>query len=198
MQTPEFDFRGFYFGCLDQNTAVAICGLGEKGRSGDAVALSKYLNDVRTPVVKSTMISLMRLAGKHYSNAIMEMLNDGRAGIVKTARNLITQMSLPDFEKVKEIFSVTAYKHTKLKCLDILFAASKWTGIIYMLEAVSDDDEDIREKALCAINRWLFCFNRSCALPSNKQIEKIRNIIHELERKLPENTQKELLFVLPS
>jgi len=197
-QTPEFDFRSFYLDSLDRNTAAAIYGLGENGQSGDAVALSKYLDDVRTSVVKSTMVSLIKLDGKNYNYTITEMLNDARAGVVKTARDLVLKMSLPDYEKVKEIFSVTAYKHTKLKCLDVLFAASKWSSMIYMLEAVSDDDEDIKNKSIVAINRWLFRYNRSFALPSGKQTEKIRRIIQKLNRQLSSKIQEELLFILPS
>ena len=197
-QAPGFDFRGFYFENLERDTAAAICGLGEKGQPDDAFVLLKYLDDVRIFVVKSTMVSLMRMDDEKYSHRITEMLNDARAGVVKTARNLIMKTGLPDYEKVKEILTVTAYKHSKLKCLDILFAAPKWPGIIYMLEAVSDEDEDIKEKSLAAIDRWLFRFNRSFALPDDMQTEKIKIIIHELNAKLPPNIQKELLFALPS
>ena len=126
------------------------------------------------------------------------MLNDARAGVVKTARNLIMKTSLPDYDKVREIFVTTTYKHTKLKCLDILFSASKWSSIIYMLEAVSYDDEQIREKSLTAINRWLFGFNRSFALPNEKQIDVIRKLMYKSKEKLPSDIQKELLFALPN
>jgi len=81
--------------------------------------------------------------------------------------------------------------------LDILFSASKWPGIIYMLEAAFSDDEQIKEKAFKAINRWLFRFNCSFVLPSEKQTETIRKNIYELNEKLSPNMQRELLFVLP-
>ena len=197
-KTPEFDFRGFYFDNLDQCTAAAILGISEKGQSYDAVILSKYLGDDRISIVKSTMVSLMKLDGENYSNTTTEMLNDARAGVVKTARNLIMKASSPDYDKVKGIFMTTAYKHTKLKCLDILFSASKWLSIIYMLEAVSYDDEQIVEKSLTAINRWLFGFNRSFALPHEQQSEVIKELIYGLSEKLPSDIQKELLFALPN
>jgi hypothetical protein len=196
-QMPEFDFRNFYFDSLDKCTAAAILGIGEKGQVGDSVIISKYLNDVRISIVKSTMVSLMRLDSDKYNHIITEMLNDARAGVVKIARNLVMKTSLPDYEKVKIIFTTTTYKHTKFKCLDILFAAPKWLSIIYMLEAVLCDDEQIREKSFVAINRWLFGFNRSFALPSEKQAETMRKIIDESKEILPTNIQKELLFALP-
>ena len=196
-QTPAFDFRSFYLSKLDQNTAVAICGLGEKGQVSDAIVISKYLEDARISVVKPTMISLMRLDSENYGHTITKMLNDPRAGIVKTARNLIIKANLTCYEIVKEIFTVTTYKHTKLKSLDILFAAPKWPSIIYMLEALSDDDEEIKEKSLVAIKRWLLVFNRSYSLPCKKQTAEIRDLIRSLNKILPTDIQKELLFVLP-
>ena len=67
-----------------------------------------------------------------------------------------------------------------------------------MLEAVSDDDEHIKEKSYTAINRWLSSFNRYFALPSGKQTGVIKELIYELNEKLPSNIQKELLFTLPN
>ena len=140
----------------------------------------------------------MKLDGENYSNTITEMLNDARAGVVKTVQNLIMKTSLPDYDKVREIFVTTEYKHSKLKCLDILFSASKWSSIIYMLEAVSYDDEQIREKSLTAINRWLFGFNRSFALPNEKQTDTIKKLIDSVRETLPLKIQEKILFSLPS
>ena len=64
-------------------------------------------------------------------------------------------------------------------------------------------DEQIRqttsmEKSLTAINRWLFGFNRSFALPHEQQSEVIKELIYGLSEKLPSDIQKELLFALPN
>ena len=67
-----------------------------------------------------------------------------------------------------------------------------------MLEAVSHDDEQVKEKSFTAINRWLFSFNRSFALPNGKQTDMIKKLICELNEKLSSNIQKELLFSLPN
>jgi hypothetical protein len=138
----------------------------------------------------------MRLDGEKYKSKITEMLDDARAGIVKTARDLVMKTGLPDFEKVKEIFTDTAYMNTKLKCLDILFTAPKWPGIIYMLEAASYDDRQIREKSVDAIDRWLFRFNRSFVLPTPNQAEYIKELIRARGKVLSPKKEKELLFLL--
>lgn len=196
-QTPDYDFRSFYLNNLDQYPTAAIGGLGEKGLPSDTVKIVKYLSDTRISIVKSAMASLMRLDYEEYRPVITEMLNDSRAGIVKTARNLIMKTDSPDYVKIIEIFNITAYEHTKLRCMDILFSASKWSGIIYMLEVLLVGEKQIKEKSLTAINRWLFNFNRSFTLPSAKQIADIRKLINLLREPLPSKVEKELLFVLP-
>lgn len=193
-QMQDFDFRGFYLGNVNENTATSICGLGEKGKASDAAIISKYLDDVRISVVKSTMVSLMKLDSKKYEHIILPMLADSRVGIVKTARTLLKKATGLDYAKVKEIYSLTLYKNTKLKCLDILFSAPKWSSIIYMLDAFSDEDENIRTKSLVEINRWLLNFNRSFTLPSDRQREEIKMIIYKLNGKLPSKIQEELWF----
>jgi hypothetical protein len=195
-QTPDYNFRSFYINNLERHPAAAIWGLGEKGLPNDTVKISDYLNDARAEVIKATIISLMRLDNEKYSPTITEMLDDCRAGVVKTARNLILKNGQPDYERVKEIFSETKFINTKLKCMDILFAAPKWPRLIYMLETMHESEEAIREKALDAIKCWLFRFNRSYTLPSEIQVNIIRQLIHELNEVLLPDIQKELLFTL--
>ena len=67
-----------------------------------------------------------------------------------------------------------------------------------MLEAISDSDKEISDKSLDAVKQWLFKFNRSFIMPSDKQTEKIRKTIHKLGGMLPADIQKELLLTLPS
>ena len=198
---PQFDFRGFYLDNLGENTAAAVCGLGEKGHALDAVVLNEYLSDTRVLVVKSAMVSLIKLDEDNSIHAITEKLDNSRAGITKTAGKLVMKTSLPNYGRVREILIATSYKHTKLKCLDILFSAPKWSSILFMLETLSSNDEYIREKSLTAIAGWLFRFNRSFSSPSEEQVVRIKQMIQKLNEEsppiLPLSVQKELLFTLP-
>ena len=200
-QEPQFDFHGFYLDNLDKNTAAAISGLGEKGHALDAVVLNEYLSDARVSVVKSTMVTLVKLDEDNSIHVITEKLDDSRAGITKTAGKLVMKAKLPNYERVREIFFATTYKHTKLKCLDILFSAPKWSGILFMLETLSSNDEHIREKSFTAITGWLFRFNRSFSSPSEEQVVRIKQMIQKHNEEsppiLPLSVQKELLFTLP-
>jgi hypothetical protein len=142
------------------------------------------------------MVSLMRLDAEKYRHAIMEMLGDARAGIAKTAGVLMMKTGILDYERVMEIFCDAVCKHTKLRCMDILFAAPKWQSIVDMLKSVSNDEEYIRGKALVAINRWLRRFNHSYVLPSEKQSAEIRALICLANGILSPDIEKELYLVL--
>lgn len=196
-QQPDYNLREFYINNLSYISAPAICGLSEKGLQSDAVQIEPYLNNTRNDVVKSAMTSLMHLDNKRYNPVITEMLNDNRPGIVKIARDLVLKSGHPDYRRIRKIFDETKHKHIKLKCIDVLFTAPKWSSIIYILEAMLDIEEHIRKKALYATTRWLFNFNRSFAVPSSTQVDRIRCLLHCLNDVLPHNIRKELLFVLP-
>ena len=194
---PNYRFREFYLNSLNLFPMAAIYGLGEKGLQSDVSKIDPYLDDSRIGVVKSAMVSLMRLNGEKYNPVVTEMLNDDRPGVAKVASNLVLKSGSPDYGRIREIYSEAKYKHTKQKCMDVLFTASKWPRLIYMLEAMQDNEEQIKKKALDAIIRWLFSFNRSFSLPSNTQVDRIRKLVDGLNGVLSDKIQRELLFVLP-
>ena len=196
--SPQFDFRKFYLSNLKQYTAVAISGLGENGILSDTAHIKNYLKDTQISVVKSAMVALMRLGSEYYCANIIELLDDSRVGVVKTACNLSIKMPLLNYERIKAIFYNTKFEHTRLKCADILFSAPKWVRLVYMLEMMTTKDKSIREKSLDAISCWLDSFNRSYALlPNEKQKNEIKNLIHKIKGILPTDIEKHLLFVLP-
>ena len=150
-QAPDFDFHSFYLNNIKQFPVSAICGLGEKGPPSDTDIIEDYLGDARIDVVRAAMVALMRLDGAKYSPVLVEMLNDGRAGIVKSAQKLIQKNDRPNYDRVKEIFEKAKFLHSRLKCMDILFTAPKWQRLIYMLEMLFIDEEQIKEKAIKAM-----------------------------------------------
>jgi len=196
-QAPDFDFHSFYLNNIKQFPVSAICGLGEKGPPSDTDIIEDYLGDARIDVVRAAMVALMRLDGAKYSPVLVEMLNDGRAGIVKSAQKLIQKNDQPNYDRVKEIFEKAKFLHSRLKCMDILFTAPKWQRLIYMLEMLFIDEEQIKEKAIKAIKNWRLKYNRSYAVPSESQVDYIRKLLDGLNGVLPPDAKKELLFLIP-
>ena len=193
---PDFDYRTYYKSHMTYCTAPSIYGLGETGTADDSAEIENYLKSDVVSVVRAAMTTLMRLDGERYAATITEFLTDDRAGLVKTARNLIIKTSLPDYARVTEIFRNTPYENTKQKCFSILLTASKWQRLIYILDVMESGVGDMANKVENAMNRWIGSYIRSYAVASSAQIEKIDESIKRLNSKLSERTQKQLLFLL--
>jgi hypothetical protein len=191
--SPEFDLRTFYAEHMERDAVAAILGLGETGRISDAGKMEGYLRDPGNAVVRAAMVSLMRLDNEKYKHEITEMLADPKIGVIKTAQALTLKYGGVNFDRVCEIFHNTPFEYTKIKCAAILFSASKWQRLIYMLEALSDG---IEELAMRAIRRWLTEFNRSYVLASARQKESMLKSVRHNKDKLPPALERELLFVL--
>lgn len=192
----SFKFSSFYIKALDNSTVAAIAGLGETGHITDAHHIERYLRDNRIAVVRAALVSLMRLDSGKYKAVILEMLDDKRIGVVKTAQQLILKYQVQDYDLIKKIFVDTPYEYTKIKCAVILFSASKWNSLMFMLEAISCDSENVRCLAHQAIEKWIFTFNRSYVQVSLQQKESIKQLIQNLQDLLSDSTKRELLFTL--
>lgn len=191
-----FNFQAFYLEKIEQFGVPAILGLGETGQADDCRFILKYLDDNRISIVRATLISLMRLNNEKYGKLITEKFSDGRIGVIKTAQKLFIKYDLADFSRVFEIFKETPYEYTKIKCMAILFNASKWERLIYMLEALVAEDDSIKQLELQSIQTWLFSFNRSFAQVKEQQKSKIQMLIEARKDKLSLKTIRELLFLL--
>ncbi len=192
----SFEFPSFYIKALENNTVAAIAGLGETGHTIDAQHIESYISDSRIAVVRAALVSLMRLDSDKYKAIILEMLKDKRIGVVKTAQQLILKYQIQDYDFIKKVFVDTPYEYTKIKCAAILFSASKWNSLIFMLEALSCDSEIVRRFAYQTIEKWIFTFNRSYVQVSLQQKESIKLLIQNLNDLLSDSTKRELLFVL--
>ena len=198
VQEYELNFKIslFYLEHIENDTAAAILGLGETGQKTDADIAGKYLNDPRIAVVRATMSSLMRLDSKKFLPRIIEMLSDSRIGVVKTAQHLIMKYGVADYTRIQEIFFSTEYNHVKIKCANILFSAPKWQSLIYMLEALACEMEDVRKLTIQAVNDWLIKFNKSFAKATSQQKETAHNLIYSHGEHLSAPIKRELQFML--
>ncbi len=194
--TTDFNFRKIYHENIEGNGTSAILGLGETGQSEDAEFIEHYLNDSRISIIRATLISLMRLNSEKYENLIAEKLTDSRIGVIKTAQKLFIKYNIADYHRVFEIFIGSSYEYTKTKCLAILLNASKWERLIYMLEALSAEEDSVKRLALQSIKSWLFSFNRSYVQLNEQQKSKIQTLIENHKDILSATLLRELVFLL--
>lgn len=196
MDDSNIDFCTFYIEALEGNTATAISGLGEVGDITNAQEVEQYIEDSRIAVVCATMITLMKLNAEKYKKTVLHLMEDRRCGVVATAKQLILKYDIQDYELIQTIFWRTPYETTQIKCAVILFAASKWNRLIYMLEVLSCDNERVKSLAHQAITRWLIEFNRFHAQVNIQQKNMIYKWIAILEEELSDSMRKEIVFVL--
>ncbi len=192
----DFNFRKIYLENIEPFGVPAILGLGETGQADDTEIIENYLNDKRAAIVRAALISLMKLKSEKYKMLITEKLMDSRIGVVKTAQRLFIKYNVADYNKVFEIFKETSYEYTQIKCTAILFKASKWERLIYMLEALSSTEESVVKLSLQFIQSWIFGFNRSYIQASSQQKDEIQMLIEIQKEKLSSNLARELLFLL--
>ena len=194
--TSGFNAETFYSEQLENHTAAAILGLGETGSKQTAKMIEGYLGDSRTAVVRAAMITLMRLDSGEYGGEIIERLGDETGNIVKLARKLTLQYGTTAYHKVLEIFHTTRSEHGKINCTVVLFTASKWPRLIYMLEALSCDTESVQTLARKSVRVWLCSFNRSFEEATEPQKEAIRRRLNACGNRLPKSVQDQVLFCL--
>lgn len=193
---PDFNYQEFYRDHLEDCTFSAISGLGEIGKIEEADLLKRYLSASQSSIVRAAMTSVMRLDNEKYAPIITEFLADDRAGIVKTARNLIIKIVSPNYERVMEIYHSSPYENTKKKCFSILLNAAKWQKLIFILGVLETRSEDITESAKVALRQWVERFNRSYATASKVQIEEISEKVGRLNGKIPSELHRRLVFFL--
>ena len=191
---PEFDVSAFYLNHIESDAAVAILGLGEVGAKEKAAVIEKYLCDVRPAVVRAAMVSLMKLESERYSAAVTEMLGDTRSGVRKTARTLVVKCATANFERIREILHESPVEGVKVSCAAVLYTASKWQRLIYMLELLPYEMKSVRNLALTGINRWVFNFNKSFETANARQKEALLKLINAHKEQLGGPVAKNLLF----
>ena len=195
--TESFDPVAFYKEHLDSgDRAAAILGIGETGSKAEGQEIVRYLSGFGTAVERAAMTALMRLDYANYSDYIVERFGNETESIVKLARKLTLQYGTTAYQRILEIFHTTLSECGKNNCAIVLFTASKWQRLIYMLEVLSCDMDPVRKLAEYAIRKWLYTYNRSFVAATLQQKEEIRRMINACGDILPEPLGRTVLFCL--
>jgi len=193
--SPNIDIHKFYIQHLNQYPQSVILGLSEIGSVVDCSIIEPYLHHNSISIVRAAMISLMRLNTQGYGNIIIEMLLNEQAGIVKTAKLLIIKYNVQDFPRILEIYRNTNVEYTQSKCAALLFTASKWQRLIYMLLVLQSESENVRQLAIESIYKWIITFNKSFLQATEEQKKTIFELVKECEDNLEKEIINQLLFL---
>jgi hypothetical protein len=124
------------------------------------------------------------------------MLTSPYPGVVKTAKLLITKYGIQDFDRIYEIYQTTKIENTKLKCAMLLYTASKWQRLIFMLCTLQSEEESLTEQSISAIRGWIGSFNRSYRQRTEKERQEISRLVNAQETLLGVEITNQLLFSL--
>lgn len=192
----DFDVHKIYLENLTKHTQTAILGLGEVGNSTDCTIIEPYMRTNCISIVRAAMVALMKLDSQSYGSVVIEMLTHEKVGIIKAAKLLIEKYSIQDFPRILEIFKTTNLEYTQIKCAALLYTASKWQRLIYMLMILESEFENVRLLATDSIYRWINSYNKSFVQATNEQKGKILKLVNEQGSKLKKQVINQLLFLL--
>lgn len=182
-----FDFESFYMSQLYDHTTAAIYGLGEIGTPNDIKLcgiIEKYLFDTDSDVQtrKAAITALMKIAPNRYLNTVTEMLISDIPGVVKTAAIVLSNQTGIDYEKVLEICLSAKNIYNKLKCASLLFTASKWDSLIYILTLIDSEYSELANMANNRYESWYLTYNKSFIPPKPRQMQRIKILSEKLSR----------------
>ena len=193
---PHFDIRQMYLEQLNSHTAICILGLGEVGQIEDCNAITPFLCNPRISVSCAAMIALMRLDAETYVSCITNLLQSEHRKIVKTATLLLKKNRLYDCETIFAIQNQTSYEYTKIKCATLLFLCGKWKSLIYALAMLGHGYENLDTCCLNKIHQWILHYNRSYAVLSELEKQKILTLLHDKQNFLSTGLIQHILFLV--
>lgn len=192
----EFDIHQYYIDNLTMNTTISLYGLGEVGSQKDCNLLENYLSNNSNSIVRAAMTALMRLDPETYAFNVTEMLLSEHSSIVKTAVLLLKKYEVYEFERVYQIQECSLSENTKIKCASLLFLSSKWNKLIYILLLIGSDYEKLEKLCHNELERWIFSFNKSFAVPSESDKQKVKELLLKKTEFLKPNIIKEIMFLI--
>jgi HEAT repeat protein len=164
------DFSSFYRRHLDPGTEhlhAALLGLGDTGCRADAELVQPFLDQSRTKTRRAAVTALARLAAKNEVDPFITALTDTSPSVSHAARDALIARGVPVspdclWRIVEGKHSVSVVKNG----VRLLSRLGRWTSIKYLLDAVRFFDDEIREFALVAVDRWIVRSNLSFIAPN--------------------------------
>ncbi len=150
------DFSSFYRERLKQNIKPdigSIMGLAETGNKKDTEILRKFLKDDRSKIRASIFLAFYKLNVEGVENLYIEGLNDAGKPC-KACANILSDRLPSDIDRVYEIFKEGNTK-TKKAALKVLNAQGQLEALRYILEAMLDENEEIKNLASNYLEQWI-------------------------------------------
>ena len=171
---PAGPYRARLGDANSSDLAVAIAGLGETGMAADAAPLEGFLAHSSAAVRRETMRALGRLDASRYGEQFFAALTDPAAGVVKAARQIVRRQlfGIPP-ERLESIFQSTTQPHSRRAVLSLIAELNWWDGAAILTTIVGTAEEELKQRALEFLRRWLANPRRSTFRPAPEQIARL-------------------------
>jgi len=197
---PALDLPAIYRRLLtDPATACpgAIAGLGETGQPGDAGYVAPFLKASQVRWVRSSLRASARLDFAGSKGVLISFLADGRPGVAKEARRLLSgRIDASDAALIHRDYFRDRPDALRRRAALLFCGLDKWDALPYILELQADPQAIISEIGGSALIKWQARYNRSFVAPTQAQLKAARAALAEYGRTLPGRTRDLLEFNL--
>lgn len=193
-RSSGFDVQGFYVSHLqDENPAVSIAGLGERGSRETAPLIRPFLTHPSNKAVRSAVTALGRLEGMDAADIFWEYLFDSRVSVSKASfRAAVDSGVWYGARPLYEALLGSDMPHLTRYVLYLLLRENSWDRLPYLILIWQRPGlEEYRDKILGG----LWCRNMYAAVPPG-QAALIRGALEREGRELPERLRQGILFDL--
>jgi hypothetical protein len=99
-----------------------------------------------------------------------------------------------NFDLVKRQVSSLSDPKARRNVVRVFLDAPKWDAPAFLLEALTDPDDEVRAFAARLLDRWIDGFNRNQTQPTAKQLQRIGALLDSVASRMPEATARMLRF----
>jgi HEAT repeat protein len=184
-------------GSFPGQLAAAIQGVGETGIGADAALIAPFLSSGTPRIRRSALRALAKLHAEGAVSAAIAALTDTASSVRSAAVDILTTNARRvDFDIVSRRVRAVSDPRGRSNLLRLFLEAPKWDTPVFLLEALTDPDDDVRASAARLVERWIQVFNRDQTQPTTTQLQRISALLDAVAPRLPEKTAKWLRFSL--
>ena len=179
---PSIDVRALYAGDLgvplSPTLVTAVTGLGETGTSGDTDLVAPLLAHETPRLRRAALQATANLDPDRALPLATAALEDPAGSVRSTARKiLLRNSSRIEFTALAGRMPGIAEPRVRVGILRLLAEAPKWDAAVFLLAALGDPDEAVRDLASELLVTWVTLYNRRHAAPTPEQLRQIRVLL---------------------
>jgi HEAT repeat protein len=179
--------------------AAALDGLRETGLAIGESRIVAFRHHPAPLVRKSVLRSLGAMTPDACVIAALDALSDPAPSVRATAAAILrVHVYRVDLSALQECFDGLSDSRARRQLLRVFRQAPKWSAAELLLEAVGDEDFDVRRDAEGLLRSWLNGFNRAQTPPTSDQLDRVSRRFHAQISRLAPDVARDLGFIVRS